>query len=146
MARPTKRTDQSCLDLHANPAGCSAPEVVRNQFEAFWKQYPRRDAKGRARLAFARALKKVPFPELMIGLASYPFSADPQFLPLPATWLNDERWLQVEFSRPATVVIPRHPSSWRDDYDEPELSSIRPPTRWHQPDDEATGLVLSGDE
>ncbi len=62
-------------------------------FEAFWQRYPRRDSKGHARKAWATAVRKAPPDDILAGLDRYRFSETPRFQPLPATWLNGERWL-----------------------------------------------------
>lgn len=65
-------------------------------FEEFWLLYPRRTSKGTARTAFAKALKKVDHDTLMgavLRFASDPNLPEPQFIPHPSTWLNQERYL-----------------------------------------------------
>jgi 5-methylcytosine-specific restriction endonuclease McrA len=62
-------------------------------FEAFWQRYPRRDSKGHARKAWASAVRKAPADEILAGLERYQFSETTKYQPLPATWLNGERWL-----------------------------------------------------
>lgn len=67
----------------------------QEQFEYWWKQYPRKVAKGNARKAFEKALKNASADEIIQGLMSqltYYSSLDSQFIPHPATWLNGERW------------------------------------------------------
>jgi hypothetical protein len=62
----------------------------KGDFDAFWSQYPNRVAKGAAKTAYSRALKKVSHDDIMAGLARY--NPNPQFICNPATWLNQERW------------------------------------------------------
>ena len=74
-------------------------EVIEERFERFWKAYPRRQGKGDARKAFV----KIDPSEVLLGqmltaiLAasmSYQWKKDGgQYIPLPATWLHQERWL-----------------------------------------------------
>lgn len=65
------------------------------EFEKFWDIYPRKQGKGKARDAFIKAYKQ--FGDVVITGAAN-FAADPnlplekQYIPLPATWLNQERW------------------------------------------------------
>jgi len=61
-------------------------------FDDFWKRYPRKTAKEGARKAWVAATKKASVDEIMTGLTRYTFSADAQFIPHPATWLNQHRW------------------------------------------------------
>lgn len=65
------------------------------QFEQFWRTYPRRIGKGAARKSFEKAMKLATFEEIMAGLQrqlAYYASREQQFIPHPTTWLNQERW------------------------------------------------------
>lgn len=77
------------------PKGAHGSAIKR--FDDFWRAYPRKVGKGAARKAFDRALGKIaatdPHAVLMAALAKIrPAWTDPQFIPHPATWLNEERW------------------------------------------------------
>ena len=61
-------------------------------FAEWWSEYPRKDAKGDARKAYAKALKRASPAELLTRLRLYPFQRDPKFIPMPATWINQGRW------------------------------------------------------
>jgi hypothetical protein len=64
-------------------------------FDAFWRTYPRKVAKGEARKKFAKALKVASLEEIMEGLSRqlpYFASRENEFIPHPSTWLNQERW------------------------------------------------------
>jgi biotin operon repressor len=61
-------------------------------FDDFWSAYPRKTAKEAARKAWASVTKKTPPAEIMSGLARHTFPTDVQFIPHPATWLNQHRW------------------------------------------------------
>lgn len=103
------------------------------EFIAFWQIYPRRDGRGKAKTALASALKKTTIAEIVQGVANYPFSSDPRFVPFPATFLNQERWHRVEISTPPTVQAPKQDrSTWRDAYDG---GTRRPHNPWHAPGD-----------
>lgn len=64
-------------------------------FDSFWSAYPRKIAKGHARLAFQRAAKKAD-PAVIIAavhkFASLCEGKEKQYIPHAATWLNGERW------------------------------------------------------
>lgn len=71
--------------------------VVEEYFDTFWREYPRKVGKGDARKKFAKALTKTSFDNIMAALQRVKASAqwkkdDGQFVPYPATWLNQERW------------------------------------------------------
>jgi uncharacterized protein YdaU (DUF1376 family) len=63
-------------------------------FEAWWSAYPEKVGKGAARRAYAKARKKADAETLLAGVARYRASkpADRAWCN-PATWLNQERWL-----------------------------------------------------
>ncbi len=66
-------------------------------FLAFWNAYPRRVAKGAARIAFTRALDFADGNEIVqaaIAYAAHCIEAkiEPKYIPHPTTWLNAERW------------------------------------------------------
>lgn len=71
--------------------------VIEDPFDTFWREYPRKVGKGDARKKFAKALTKTSFDNIMAALQRVKASAqwqkdDGQFIPHPATWLNQERW------------------------------------------------------
>ncbi|KDN75241.1 hypothetical protein DF19_25140 [Streptomyces olindensis] len=74
----------------------SSPES--HTFDDFWNAYPRKVAKGAARAAFAKAMKRGADPDRITQAAASHASAwktkdtDPQYIPYPATWLNQERY------------------------------------------------------
>ena len=70
---------------------------MSDPFELFWSTYPRRIAKGAARLAFARALRKASFEDIMAGVSRYveyieARGTEMQFVCHASTFLNQERW------------------------------------------------------
>lgn len=64
-----------------------------DDFEVFWKAYPRKTAKADARKAFSKAAKQTPVAEMLGGLERAKAGWDEvRFIPHPATWLNGSRW------------------------------------------------------
>lgn len=63
------------------------------QFEAFWKSYPRRVAKGAARKAWDKAIKKASLETMLKAITDY-VAKKPEKIDFkhPATWLNGECW------------------------------------------------------
>lgn len=64
-------------------------------FNEFWAVYPRRQGRGAAIKAFAKACTVDAVESVLEGAKR--FAADPnlppkQYIPMPATWLNQERW------------------------------------------------------
>ena len=69
--------------------------VQNEQFNKFWKKYPRKTAKAPAQKVFARALTKIGFEDMMNKLDIFinvNKNTKNQFLPHASTWLNQERW------------------------------------------------------
>lgn len=66
-------------------------------FGLFWEVFPRRVAKGGALKAFRAALKRgATVEEILVGAKRYAEQRkgeDKQFTCMPATWLNQDRWL-----------------------------------------------------
>jgi len=81
-----------------------SPVERDDEFQAFWKAYPRKsEGPAKCRKAFEKAKKAATFDVIMSGLQRYPFK--PDFIPMPSTWLNDERWLTEPDTPPPTVVL-----------------------------------------
>lgn len=89
------------------------------QFERFWGVYPRRTGKGAARKSFERALRRASMATIMRAAIAYRDdparkAGHPKFTPMPATWLNQERWAD----EPPPTIAPKPP--------EPRLSPLGP--------------------
>ena len=78
------------------------------EFEEFWKLYPKKVAKGDARKAWNQTSKIRPsIAELLKSVYAARASKswlrdDGEFIPYPATWLRQERWsdeLEVDLSQ-----------------------------------------------
>ncbi len=83
-----------------------------DDFEAWWDAYPRKQGKGKAYEAWCKAITKTSPDNLILAATDYyhwpELPKDPKFIPLPATWLNQERWGD-ELSKP---VAPVDPNAW----------------------------------
>jgi len=66
---------------------------MTDQFSIFWASYPRRIAKGAARKAFDKAIKKTTL-EVMLNAITVYVAMKPEKIDYkhPATWLNCECW------------------------------------------------------
>jgi len=67
----------------------------QESFDEFWSIYPRKVGKGASQQALTKALKRSTWLEILAGvqrLASDPNLPEKQFIPHPATWLNEDRW------------------------------------------------------
>lgn len=67
--------------------------TVADDFDTFWKAYPRRVAKGHARTAFDKAIRKTTLETMLQAIAAYiRFKPERIDFKHPATWLNGECW------------------------------------------------------
>lgn len=75
----------------------SAGRKPPGRFEEFYGPYPRKEGKGAAEAAYAKALKHATHDEIMTGLERMlPWLRQKQtegFCVQPARWLNEQRWL-----------------------------------------------------
>lgn len=74
------------------------------QFERFWKAYPRRIGKGSARKAFEKAIRLTTLEIMLHAIEEYKANKPSwQDFCHPSTWLNQERWAdEWEPVRPST--------------------------------------------
>lgn len=92
---------------------------TRDAFDVFWKAYPRKVGKEAARKAFAKVT--APLETLVAAVeaqkASPQWTKDNgQFIPHPATWLNQGRW-EDEVAKPsASVGLPKGSCAVSDKY------------------------------
>jgi hypothetical protein len=97
------------------------PPPAASGFEVFWKSYPRKIGKKAAEKAWARAKDK-PALEVILAAVKAQAASDQwlkdggQFIPHPATWLNQGRWSD-EPPAPQPQGVPRPsggPKSFHD--------------------------------
>jgi len=83
------------IELEPLRASKSVASANDDAFDRFWSAYPSKVAKAKAKLAFPKALKKIPIDGMLMAI-----DHARQFSPKwrenvicnPATWLNGERW------------------------------------------------------
>lgn len=68
------------------------------EFEQFWTAYPRKEAKLAALKAYQKARKMATVAEIISGVERYKarMPEERQFRPLPATFLNQGRWMDED--------------------------------------------------
>lgn len=98
----TDSTDISISDSTLQIPLISPEEKLKLLFDEFWAAYPRKDDKKRAWLKFKaiKNLEKV-FPDIMADVENKKKSEQwnkngGQFIPMPSTYLNNERWNDEE--------------------------------------------------
>ncbi len=110
--RGTEEKDLPDAERQAHPNPPSKRSIDRStdvHFEAFWINYPRKEAKAAARKAWPAAARKLD-PERLAKAARYwaglwaDAGTPRQFIPYPATWLNGERWNDDPPARAAPVA------------------------------------------
>jgi len=90
-------------EVKTRPNGADDPD-----FEAFYQAYPRHEARAPALKAYKTARKTTPAQVLLDAITRQKprltaEASGPKFIPLPATWLNGQRWLD-ETAAPAPVL------------------------------------------
>lgn len=97
------------------------------EFDIFWKVYPRRVGKGAARKAWIKAVKNgFGTGAIIAGVHRSKKSFDwykdgGQFIPYPATWLNQERWLDEVQGSPS----PGNPATSNPTKIDPQLKKLQ---------------------
>ena len=92
---PISRVEDNLLSTEI-PGKKENKNLVDFGFEQFWRVCPRKAGKGAARTAWVRACRKADPPTILAGIERAKLGwrdVEPQFIPHPATWLNQERWL-----------------------------------------------------
>lgn len=90
---------------HTSPPAPTTLMKSANLFDEFWEIYPRREAKAVARKAWDRALGRASPEKILTAAAAYRDlpGRNPQYTKMPATWLNQDCWLD-ERPPPSNVV------------------------------------------
>lgn len=112
LSDPPNRKDIALFEAPKKVITATAPARTRTKylddahFITFWACYPRRTGKGAARKAFAAAVAAGADPDVIVEAAGaygdrcHQLQKEPQFIPHPATWLNQERWEDDEEQAP----------------------------------------------
>lgn len=94
------------------------PAPTREDFEVFWKAYPRKVGKGQAQRSWNKC--EASLEAVLRAIATQKQSAQwlkdgGQYIPHPATWLNGCRWLD-EFTAPADEYPEDKPDRWEREH------------------------------
>ena len=71
------------------------PANLPEGFKAWWKEYPRKVAKGQAIKAWVKNDCEEIATDILKATRKYPFSDEVQYIPHPSTWLNGWRWEDI---------------------------------------------------
>lgn len=123
---------------HTPPQGGQDP--IEISFEEFWQAFPagRKQAKGEARDAFRRIVTgkhrkgfRARAVDLIAAAKRYAAARpDPEFTPMPSTWLNSARWEDEETA--AAVPTPVDGKAWGWWVGKESLLSGLPLERWRK--------------
>lgn len=92
---------------------------TEQEFEDWWRAYPRKVGKGAALMAYRTARREATPEALLSGVERYSRSVagkDPEYIAHPTTWLRQKRWLDEP-----PVRIPVNKTVVVDDTRVPEL-------------------------
>jgi hypothetical protein len=121
LAHNGRDLEDQDVDVDVDGEKDEEEEKEKTDFDAFWKAYPRKIGKKAAEKAWARAKDK-PALEVILAAVKAQAASDQwlkdggQFIPHPATWLNQGRWSD-EPPAPQPQGVPRPsggPKSFHD--------------------------------
>jgi hypothetical protein len=98
QVRTPSENDQPPQPPTGGEVELSALDSLTIEHDLFWQRYPRKTGKPRSLKAFKAARRRGIFAESIMGgldrwvLHWRDARTAEQFIPHPATWLNDERW------------------------------------------------------
>ena len=126
QAEASKRYRDKKKALMAAAPALPAPEKealspLDRRFEKFWKSYPRKVGKGAAEKSFKKYKPDDALTERMIASVEAHKRSDQwrrdggQYIPHPATWLNQRRWEDELEEEPLPFSDPPEPSYIRDE-------------------------------
>lgn len=123
LRNSSARTEQNRTDKNTPKPPRRSADAEPPEFVSFYQSYPRHEARGAARKAWPGAVAKAEPEVVMAGLqrakAQWDRDQTPVgYIPLPSTWLNQERWsdehsglpkMGVNGARPPPAGdVPRH--------------------------------------
>jgi hypothetical protein len=101
-------------------------EESETEFDVFWREYPKKVGKGAAKKAFEKAIEKASIETLVTAVRRQKCGAqwtedNGRYIPMPSTWLNQERWEdedEFSFIPPSIFDAPQktesHDPGWED--------------------------------
>jgi hypothetical protein len=94
IGKEKEREVEEEVERDSPTASDEAKRSIHEDFMDFYLAYPRKEARGTAERAYAKALKKTDAATILAGAERYAVdpNRDPQYTKLPATWLNAESW------------------------------------------------------
>lgn len=118
LAEPTEAEPPHKKTIPSEDQRTSCSADAEQAFEEFWKAYPRKVGKLKARKAYAQALKQATSAEILAALSVTVWDDNPKYRPHPTSWLNAGRWMDetppAAFSVNGTKLPagPKLPAGW----------------------------------
>ena len=118
-----KAETQKVNDDKSHPTEKPQGGNTDSEFESFYSSYPRKVAKPQAKKAWSK--NKCVLAEVLPALEQHKKTwKDPQFVPYPATWLNQRRWEDETIVKQESSVFTKQESpvetiknnDWVDDF------------------------------
>ena len=96
-------------------------DIYMSDFEEFWKEYPRKIGKGKASESWKKIKNRPSLEEILKSLEKQKkcqqWKKDGgQYIPHPATWLNQGRWddeVEVEDEKPGIITFGNKKPIWQ---------------------------------
>jgi uncharacterized protein YdaU (DUF1376 family) len=110
QAMPQTMHKQCLPKPNPKPKKSTNVDYTDDQCLQIYQAYPKKVAKQEAFRAIAKALKKLPFDELLAKVKEYAAGTaglNLQYIPNPATWFNGERWNDETPPQPAPALFPQ---------------------------------------
>lgn len=112
---------------HVDTSG-RGPDPSEPTFDNFYAAYPRKEARRAAEKAWTSAIKRASPQTIVDGLRRHRFPTEKRFVPLPATWLNADRWADGQ----STSTSAGEPTA--RSFTRAELEEILGPDSWQVPE------------
>jgi hypothetical protein len=92
--------NQPALENNLSKKTTKQEKPTDTGFDDFWSHYPKKLSKAQALRAWKLATKRKPAEQIIELAKAYANGKlpDPQYIPLASTWLNNDRWDDVEVS------------------------------------------------
>ena len=124
--KPVNQPDKAETETETETETERLPPPLRGaeadaDFAIWYAAYPRKVGRDNAAKAYTRARKRMAVADLLLAVRTFPFDHNrPEFIPHPATWLNQGRWADtIEHVRPASRAGPARQtaaSAWAERY------------------------------
>lgn len=92
----------------------SRPNLHLEEFEKFWEAYPRKTGKGAAKKSWLKAVGQVEGRIIIDAVykqrKGFNYEDNKKYIPMPATWLNQERWLDEARNAPLPESLTTSPA------------------------------------